>query len=104
MNNLARIDDILLLSRENVQTGKIMDLYRRVKRPDYDEKFLTSLNEMRLLLTREIYEKNTNLEKAQLIAQKILDRFILVRFAEYRGFITYEKCIIIYFKFGRGFD
>ena len=65
MNNLARIDDILLLSRENVQTGKIMDLYRRVKRPDYDEKFLTSLNEMRLLLTREIYEKNTNLEKAQ---------------------------------------
>ena len=81
---LERIDDLMLLTREQVIEGNINKLESRVERPDVDLNFLNALNDWRLKLARNIHKKCPELkaDKLQKYVQRILDRFVIIRYAE----------------------
>jgi len=81
---LERIDDLMLLTREQVIDGNINKLESRIERPDVDLNFLNALNDWRLKLARNIHEKCPELqsEDLQKYVQRILDRFVIIRYAE----------------------
>lgn len=81
---LEKIDDILLLTKENVLNGNINKLEERVERPDVDMHFLNLIKKWQLILANEIYNSNhsLSLEELNLYVQRILDRLVIVRFAE----------------------
>lgn len=81
---LERIDDLMLLTREQVIDGNINKLESRVERPDVDLNFLNALNDWRLKLARNIHKKCPELtaEELQRYVQRILDRFVIIRYAE----------------------
>ena len=81
---LERLDDLLLLIKENVENGNINKLEERIERPDVDLNFLNLMVDWRLKLARSIYEKipEINLEKLSLYVQRILDRLVIIRYAE----------------------
>ncbi|MEA2053792.1 MAG: N-6 DNA methylase [Candidatus Thermoplasmatota archaeon] len=88
-----RLEELLYISRDAVKDGLLERLETRREKPDIDEKFLESLNKWRLMLANEIYEKNRDnhilkdgdgisLDKLKSAVQRILDRLIVVRYAE----------------------
>ena len=81
---LERINDLMLLTRDQVETGNINKLESRVERPDVDLNFLNSLNDWRLKLARNIHKNfpQLSLEDLQTYVQRILDRFVVIRYAE----------------------
>lgn len=81
---LERIDDILLLTAENVKNNNINKLEDRVERPDVDMHFLTLIKKWKIILADEIYKNNSNLSLNQinLYVQRILDRLVIIRYAE----------------------
>lgn len=81
---LEKIDDILLLTKENVINGNIDKLEDRVERPDVDIHFLNLIKKWQLIIATEIYNNNSalNLEEINLYVQRILDRLVIVRYAE----------------------
>ncbi|MGD0406087.1 MAG: TaqI-like C-terminal specificity domain-containing protein [Candidatus Bathyarchaeia archaeon] len=81
---LERIDDLMLLTREQVIEGNINKLESRVERPDVDLNFLNALNDWRLKLARNIHKNCPELkaEELQKYVQRILDRFVIIRYAE----------------------
>jgi len=81
---LERIDDLMLLTRDQIEIGNIDKLERRVERPDVDLNFLNSLNDWRLKLARNIHKNLPHLSLKELKAnvQRILDRFVVIRYAE----------------------
>lgn len=83
---LERIDDLLYLTEHNVKNGLINRLESRVERKDIDLNFLNSLNHWRLILANEIFKKFPDLDLVTIkkVVQRILDRFVIIRFAEDR--------------------
>lgn len=81
---LERIDDIILLSKENVKGGEIDKIQERIERPDIDEEFLNLMRQWRMLLAREINEKfpEMDFEEINFYVQRILDRLVVIRYAE----------------------
>lgn len=88
-----RLEELLYLSREAVMEGRLDKLATREERPDIDEQFLESLEKWRLSLANDIYEQNKenevllggdeiSLDKLKSAVQRILDRLIIVRYAE----------------------
>jgi len=88
-----RLEELLYLSKDAVKDGLLDKLETRRERPDVDERFLDSLNKWRLMLANDIYEKNKDkdilkengkisLDKLKSAVQRILDRLIVVRYAE----------------------
>ncbi|MDD3492227.1 MAG: N-6 DNA methylase [Candidatus Thermoplasmatota archaeon] len=88
-----RLEELLYLSREAVAEGRLDKLATREERPDIDEQFLESLEKWRLSLANDIYEQNRenavlldgdeiSLDKLKSAVQRILDRLIVVRYAE----------------------
>lgn len=83
---LERIEDLMLLTREQVIDGNINKLEGRVERPDVDLNFLNALNDWRLKLARNMHKNCPELtaEELQKFTQRILDRFVVIRYAEDR--------------------
>ncbi len=81
---LERIDDLLLLSKENLRNGEIDKIWERRERPDIDREFLNLMNHWRILLAREIYDKfpEMALEDIKFYVQRIIDRLVVIRYAE----------------------
>ncbi|MBC7318759.1 Eco57I restriction-modification methylase domain-containing protein [Candidatus Bipolaricaulota bacterium] len=81
---LERIDDLILLSKDNVKAGEIEKLSERIERPDIDEKFLKLLRHWRILIANEIYKKfpDMSFEDIKFYSQRIIDRMIVIRYAE----------------------
>jgi type I restriction-modification system DNA methylase subunit len=127
-----RLDELLYLHKESVQQGRLDALGTREERPDIDEQFLENLEKWRLMLANDIYEKNKDnhvlradskldFEALKSAVQRILDRLIVVRYAEDRLILdnpdqlksiteTWEKTSIytslyeLVKNFFRGFD
>lgn len=90
---LDRLPELLRLSPERVKTGSLEAWERQLEIKDVDEEFLASLQSWRLQLANSIYQHNLtnpalqtngNLDFDKLIAavQRILDRLILIRYAD----------------------
>ncbi len=90
---LDKFKHLLLLSKESFETGKIDHFEEHEERPDIDMKFLEKLNSWRLALANNIYMLNKDnpvlqrdgefsLEKLKSAVQRLLDRLIIIRYAE----------------------
>ncbi len=90
-----RFEELKYLSKDSVKDGLLDRLETRRERPDIDENFLNSLDKWRVMLANEIYGKNKDnhvlkegdkisLDKLKSAVQRILDRLIVVRYAEDR--------------------
>jgi type I restriction-modification system DNA methylase subunit len=81
---IERINDLTLLIKRNVVNGNIDKLETRIERPDIDLAFLNLLNDWRLKLARNIKEKkpDLSLSETKKYVQRILDRLIIIRYAE----------------------
>lgn len=81
---LSRINEILLLTKEEVINGNIDKLEDLEELPDIDTHFLKLMNIWRLSLAKEIYFNFPDLEmhKLKCYVQRILDRLVIIRYAE----------------------
>jgi type I restriction-modification system DNA methylase subunit len=81
---LERFGELCLLSKINVATGNTDRIEFREELPTIDTDFLNLLNDWRLKLSRDIHAKfpTLDLEKVKHVVQRILDRLIVIRFAE----------------------
>ena len=81
---LERMEDLMLLTRDQVIDGNIEKLESRIERPDVDLNFLNALNDWRLKLAGNIHNKCPDLKAAEIqkYVQRILDRFVIIRYAE----------------------
>ncbi len=81
---LEKINDILLLTKENLLNNNIDKLEERIERPDVDLHYLNLIRKWQLILANEIYNNNPSLsfEEINLYVQRILDRLVIVRYAE----------------------
>jgi len=91
-----RFGELLYLTRDSVDSGRIERLAERKERQDIDLDFLKMLNNWRIQLANDIYQRNKDndvlkdeekqldLEKLKDAVQRILDRLIIVRWAEDR--------------------
>jgi type I restriction-modification system DNA methylase subunit len=89
-----RFGELLYLTKDAVETGRIERLAERKERPDIDLEFLELLKSWRIELANDIYSRNrenevlTNTEgqfdseRLKDAVQRILDRLIIVRWAE----------------------
>jgi len=89
-----RFGELLYLTKDAVETGRIERLAEREERPDIDLEFLELLESWRIELANDIYNRNrdnevlTNtkgqfdLERLKDAVQRILDRLIILRWAE----------------------
>lgn len=83
---LDRLEELSLLTKHNISVGNIDKLESRVELPDIDLDFLNLLNDWRLKLSRNIFQncQGMQLDKIKRIVQRILDRLIIIRYAEDR--------------------
>ncbi len=102
---IDRINEMLLLTKSSVESGQLDKIEERRELPDIDLGFLELLKDWRLKLARRIYELNVgktveidgkqivfsfdteelmkkNLELIKSATQRLLDRLIIMRFAE----------------------
>lgn len=81
---LEKIEDVFLLTNKNVSNDNINKLEERVERPDVDLHFLNLIKKWQLILANEIYnnDHSLSLEEINLFVQRILDRLVIVRYAE----------------------
>jgi type I restriction-modification system DNA methylase subunit len=90
---LEQFDKLWILSKESVVSG-VLDTYEKKRtREEIDVEILKDLYESRILLTKNIHLKNPELDKGLLreSVQKILDRLIVIRFAEDRNIIPSDS-------------
>ncbi len=99
---LDRLHELLRLSPERVKAGSLEAWERQLEIKDIDEEFLASLQSWRLRLANSIYQHNltnqalqtnSNLDFDKLMAavQRILDRLILIRYADDKEvLLTYD--------------
>lgn len=82
-------DDLCLISKESVVSGKLDTYEKRRSRVDIDKRILEDLFNCRSKLAKSILENNKGLTLVELKAsiQKIIDRLIVIRVAEDRGII-----------------
>lgn len=111
---LERIDELLFLTNDSIETGRIDLLETRIERPDVDNDFLDLMNTWRLKIAKSIYENNRNktfeikdekivlsfnseeereksIELIKEATQRILDRLIIVKYAEDKFVIDPEQ-------------
>jgi len=83
---IDRLDELILLTKNNVAVGNIDKLESRKELPEIDIDFLNLLNDWRLKLSRNIFTKchGMELRKIKHVVQRILDRLIVIRYAEDR--------------------
>ena len=98
----VHLSELLRLSPERVKTGSLQASERHLEIKDVDEVFLASLQSWRLQLANSIYQYNLSnpalqinggLDFDKLIAaiQRVLDRLILIRFADDKEvLLTYD--------------
>lgn len=90
-----RFGELLYLTRDYVDSGRIERLAEREERQDIDLDFLKMLNNWRIQLANDIYQRNKDndvlkdegqldLEKLKDAVQRTLDRLIIIRWAEDR--------------------
>ncbi|RLF98053.1 hypothetical protein DRN58_07680, partial [Thermococci archaeon] len=91
-----KFEKLLYLTKESVETGKIERLARKEVKQDIDKEFLDSLKKWRVALANDIYENNKDnnvlkdekgnidLDKIKDAVQRILDRLVIIRWAEDR--------------------
>jgi hypothetical protein len=81
---IDRLDELILLTRNNVAVGNIDKLESRKELPEIDIDFLNLLNDWRLKLSRNIFRncQGMELRKIKHVVQRILDRLIVIRYAE----------------------
>lgn len=90
---LDRLPEFLRLSPERVKAGSLEAWERQLEIKDVDEEFLASLQSWRLRLANSIYQhnltnpalqtnSNLDFDKLTVAVQRILDRLILVRYAD----------------------
>lgn len=89
-----RFGELLYLIKDAVETGRIERLAEREERPDIDLEFLELLKSWRIKLANDIYNRNRenevltstegkfDSERLKDAVQRILDRLIIVRWAE----------------------
>jgi type I restriction-modification system DNA methylase subunit len=99
---LDRLSELLHLSPERVKAGSLQASERQLELKDIDEEFLASLQGWRLQLANSIYQYNlsnpalqTNgsldFDKLMAAVQRVLDRLILIRFADDKEvLLTYD--------------
>jgi type I restriction-modification system DNA methylase subunit len=94
---LLRFDDLWVLSYEEVARGQLDTLRAHRERADVDAEYLELINEWRLRLGRDIYGYKGNhtlltdpqtgavdVHKLRDVVQRILDRLVIIRYAEDR--------------------
>lgn len=81
---LERINDLILLSKDNVEKGEIEKLSQRIERPDIDENFLALMRHWRILLASEIHKgfPEMSFDDIKFYSQRIIDRMVVIRYAE----------------------
>lgn len=81
---LDRLEELILLAKNNVAVGNIDKLESRKELPEIDIDFLNLLNDWRLKLSRNIFKNcpRVELSKIKHVVQRILDRLIVIRYAE----------------------
>lgn len=86
---LANFDQLWIISKECVVTGKLDTYEKRRERRNVDEEILVDLFYCRKVLVESIRRNNPGLNKDEIreIVQKILDRLLVIRVAEDRGII-----------------
>lgn len=86
-------DRLWILSRQNVASGELDKIERKVERKNIDEAVLEDLLEIRRLLSESVRSNNPalRLEDAKENIQKIMDRLIVIRVAEDRGLLGFES-------------
>ena len=89
-----RFRELLYLTKHSVETGRIEKLADKEEKPDIDIEFLKLLNNWRISLANDIYQRNRDngvlqddngqldLEKLKDAVQRILDRIVIIRWAE----------------------
>jgi len=111
---LERIEELIYLTKESVTSGRIDNLETRIERPEIDLDFLDLMNHWHLNLAKSIYTKNygkefefkgkkikfdysneimkkNSLKLIKESTQRILDRLIIIRFAEDRFVIEPDQ-------------
>ena len=81
---LDKLDDILLLSHRNVESGAVNKLESKVERKDVDLSFLALMNHWRVVLANDLHKTSPELDMGSIkhIVQRIIDRLVVIRFAE----------------------
>jgi type I restriction-modification system DNA methylase subunit len=99
---LDRLPELLRLSPERVKAGSLEAWERQLEIKDVDEAFLASLQSWRLRLANSIYQHNLSnpvlrangsldFDKLMAAVQRILDRLILIRYADDKEvLLTYD--------------
>lgn len=89
-----RFRELLYLTKHSVETGQIERLADKEEKQDIDSEFLNLLNNWRISLANDIYQRNKDngvlkddngqlvLEKLKDAVQRILDRIVIIRWAE----------------------
>jgi type I restriction-modification system DNA methylase subunit len=89
-----RFRELLYLTKHSVETGRIEKLADKEEKSDIDIEFLKLLNNWRISLANDIYQRNKDngvlkddngeldLEKLKDAVQRILDRIVIIRWAE----------------------
>jgi len=87
--NASVLEQLWLLSKESVLSGKLDTLEKRRTRSEIDKEILNDLFECRRLLVSTIEKNNYGLDRGIIkeSVQKILDRILVIRVAEDRGII-----------------
>ena len=112
---LSRLPELLRLSPDKVKAGSLPAWERQLEIRDIDETFLASLQQWRLRLANAIYQNNLShpvlqtdgqfdFDKLMAAVQRILDRLILIRFADDKEvlltFDVLESTLSYYHKLG----
>jgi type I restriction-modification system DNA methylase subunit len=82
-----------LLARENVEAGRLEELYDQSHKADLDKRFLADLKRWRLLIANGFALRNQkrSIEEFKLASQQLLDRFIFCRMLETHRLIEWNK-------------
>ncbi len=94
---VEKFDEIAqLLSRASVVSGKFEEQFDKVtdsfKKEPFDKYFLAQIKEWRLILSRDLYQNNPDLEEEPLniFVQRIINRIVFLRICEDRNLEKYE--------------
>ena len=82
-----------LLALENLETGRIEELYEQKHKADLDQRFLADLKRWRLLLANcfALRNQNRSLDDITLASQQLLNRFLFSRMLETNQLIEWNK-------------
>ncbi|MEM5867758.1 MAG: N-6 DNA methylase [Candidatus Aenigmatarchaeota archaeon] len=86
---LIDFDQLWIISKESVLSGKLDTYEKRRERRNVDEEILVDLFYCRKILAESIKRNNPSLDKDEIreIVQKILDRLLVIRVAEDKGIL-----------------